>query len=775
MNEYTTINLQDYSFEIYNRILNNLLYINKSKGTLKSIRALLACYGIPESVLQISEHALNQDNEQEHVLTNNINYLRFSGNEYVMVPFETDTRTVEFNCDIHSAPESKMIICSLQNKPLLSSYDINVTPNIMAVNDVGLSSTLDAGNSKQVQIFVGSDYDGISAEFGNNNYIELKLRSYDGYLTLFFSDDNVHWNPAPPDYYTGPGALYATNYYSRNDLSLTETILRYTPRLDGSRTYYRLNIHPATTTGGNFYEKTYQVMDTPVDQLVLSVNNCNNDLYNFKLNIGSVDVGETSPVPFEYIKNSHITILFDEDNPTWKLDVKSNTEGIINNFQCEVVDSLLEGCDFFDRTVLLLGRDSTNLHSFNGGISQVRLWNDTLVEAELLSHTIFKESLFRNQVENIPNSLKTYVSFNTPHAHMIAENSSSFFSANESFNEKQVNIFLYGTQTGFVNYPYAYFDETYEATVHLSSINSSISTLLKTYTINNSSLERIKLQRDSSVLNDFYKTLSIPINRVDINFSYTAILNEYIMKIFGISYTDSLFADPSDIYKESFSEADEMCIIYNNNFRYGMSIGNFISYIKNFDSGIFEHIKDLLPLKVKAMLGFVIEPTILEATKYKHNKPIAKSDSLRLSVGNSQTIVGSKKAEKVSIPINTSTISSKKNTEASFIYKSPSAISGQSKTALIQMQHNNLINSIILKFDYIYNKDEDIFSGTNEVFLPAFKSYGEKYFNGLINTYTGLFYDDYLFHNNMIFAGTLNEDSDAVQRMVVDNFSTQQF
>jgi len=46
----------DVSKEIWLRILNNLPYILKTKGTERSIKALLACYGIPTSMMTIREY-----------------------------------------------------------------------------------------------------------------------------------------------------------------------------------------------------------------------------------------------------------------------------------------------------------------------------------------------------------------------------------------------------------------------------------------------------------------------------------------------------------------------------------------------------------------------------------------------------------------------------------------------------------------------------------------------------------------------------------------------
>jgi len=46
----------DISIEIWKRILNNLPYLNKTKGTIEGIRALMNCYGIPQTLINIKEY-----------------------------------------------------------------------------------------------------------------------------------------------------------------------------------------------------------------------------------------------------------------------------------------------------------------------------------------------------------------------------------------------------------------------------------------------------------------------------------------------------------------------------------------------------------------------------------------------------------------------------------------------------------------------------------------------------------------------------------------------
>ena len=47
---------KDMTYSIWRRIVNNLPMLLKSKGTKRSVRALLACYGIPQSFISINEY-----------------------------------------------------------------------------------------------------------------------------------------------------------------------------------------------------------------------------------------------------------------------------------------------------------------------------------------------------------------------------------------------------------------------------------------------------------------------------------------------------------------------------------------------------------------------------------------------------------------------------------------------------------------------------------------------------------------------------------------------
>jgi hypothetical protein len=98
-NKYLAKSEEERTKEVWRRIYNNLPYIYKTKGTARSIKALLAAYGIPQTLLSIREFG-GPDNADLGVIPRaewekHTYYLNFSGSyplptrqHHVRVPWE---------------------------------------------------------------------------------------------------------------------------------------------------------------------------------------------------------------------------------------------------------------------------------------------------------------------------------------------------------------------------------------------------------------------------------------------------------------------------------------------------------------------------------------------------------------------------------------------------------------------------------------------------------------------------------------------------------------
>ncbi len=93
--EDTSMSANDYTKEIWRRLLNNLPYLLKTKGTARSVKALISCYGIPQTILQIQEYGGPTDVGKQLYHLNRFSYaLHYTGsNQYVDLDWKNSSKT----------------------------------------------------------------------------------------------------------------------------------------------------------------------------------------------------------------------------------------------------------------------------------------------------------------------------------------------------------------------------------------------------------------------------------------------------------------------------------------------------------------------------------------------------------------------------------------------------------------------------------------------------------------------------------------------------------
>ena len=102
--------LKDANEEIWRRILNNLPYLLKHKGTSRSLKAILATYGIPQSLLTIMEFGGPQDPTKggttSFTFEDRTAAIKLSGSQYIQTYWnqsETIPGSVELNVKFNEA------------------------------------------------------------------------------------------------------------------------------------------------------------------------------------------------------------------------------------------------------------------------------------------------------------------------------------------------------------------------------------------------------------------------------------------------------------------------------------------------------------------------------------------------------------------------------------------------------------------------------------------------------------------------------------------------
>ena len=495
--------------EVWRRIVNNLPYLLKHKGTRRGIHALMACYGIPSSNLSILEFGgpeVNDTSKSKLVIDNITTGLNM-----------TLTSSIEMEWKNTEKGRNPNTI-ELFVKPLESSQYTVISGSGWNVNLSG-STNSDYGKVKfnysgslsietsTLPIFNGKFF-GVSVSSGSAG-LKLDVRQADKERTIFqesiSSSNYTNWN-------SGSTIRLGGNY-----IGSVDEFRLWSEVLDTERFYEHVSF-PEMINGN-------------------SVSSSTDDLY-FRLD-------------FEYPKNLYGT---------------NGTSSLIN------VD--------------------TNIY-FENGLTRNDYENGTTASLYSVNLT----PLLSASAYNFPNSGSYPYQFEVIDRTIVMDypdGGASRFSTNKIRFEDQY-------------------------TLTNQKISGSVG---------------VDLSIKSRATKKAFDQSPTDSNRVGLFFSPTKELNMDIAKTFGGLNIDNYIGDPSDDYKPNYKSLDNLRNYYFQRFD-NRDIYSYINLIKLYEKSMFEDLKKMLPARVKATTGLLIEPHFLERSKVVHKKPTAddyqKETEIKLS------------------------------------------------------------------------------------------------------------------------------------------------
>ena len=113
--------LKSANEEIWRRVINNLPYLLKHKGTSRSLKAVMACYGVPQSLLTIMEFGGPTDptdgGTQPFTFEDRASSLIFAGSQNITLPWKESTlnsggdsiETIEMNVKLNEAENASLV------------------------------------------------------------------------------------------------------------------------------------------------------------------------------------------------------------------------------------------------------------------------------------------------------------------------------------------------------------------------------------------------------------------------------------------------------------------------------------------------------------------------------------------------------------------------------------------------------------------------------------------------------------------------------------------
>ena len=507
------------TYEVWRRILNNLPYLLKNKGTRKGIYALLSCYGIPSSNLSIFEFGgpeVNEKSKSKLVYDNITTALKMSAGSYIDFEWKNTERnrkpdTIELF--VKSAVSSEYTLISGSGWNVVLSGSVGNEYGKVILNYSG-SNYLNAISSSLLPIF-NDKFFGISVSretSGGNHNLELSVRQSNKERTTFEETKAT-------------SVLSSVSYWNSG------SILRLGNGFVGSVDEFRLWSTPLDK------ERFYEHVSFPEMINGNHISSSTDDLF-FRLD-------------FEYPKD---------------LAVSSSLLNVDANI-------------YFSSS---LYRNDLESGSITSGSS---------IFSENPSASYSASAYF-------PNSITTY-----PHQFEVIDRTVVLEIPDAGSTRYSTNKVRFESQTDFNG-------NDVSGGVNLSVKNRAT-----------------KKAFDQSPTDS---------NRVGLFFSPTKELNIDIAKSFGGINLDNYIGDPSDNYKSNYSTLDSLRNYYFKRFD-GRDIYAYINLIKLYEKSMFEDIKKMLPARVKATTGLLIEPHILERSKIAQKRPTGDDYQLNSEIKYSDT------------------------------------------------------------------------------------------------------------------------------------------
>ena len=293
--------------------------------------------------------------------------------------------------------------------------------------------------------------------------------------------------------------------------------------------------------------------------------------------------------------------------------------------------------------------------NYIGSLDEFRLWSTPLDKERFYEHVAFPEMINGNSVSSSTDDLYFRLDFEYPKnlyatASLINVDTNIYFESGYTRNDYEsgsliqlnstnTSPLLYASASGFEDkpdYPHNFEAIDRSFVLEIPDLGSG------RYSTNKVRFESQELVSNLSSKNRATKKAfdksPTDSNRVGLFFSPTKELNFDIAKSFGGINLDNYIGNPSDAYKSNYSELDNLRNYYFQRFS-GRDIYQYINLIKLYEKSMFDDIKKMLPARVKATTGLLIEPHILERSKVAYKRPSAEDYQQDVNIKYSDTTI----------------------------------------------------------------------------------------------------------------------------------------
>lgn len=352
---------------IWNRILQNLPILYKTKGTEECIRLLANIYGIPHNLLNIKEFGgnnISQEDQSSYVFDQKYYFTKYQGkNETILIPSPAILKSLEFKFNVDAAhifPQNVPIYLMTNHG---NDWNIRIIKNVKdKYGKIILSFQGDDLIIDNIPIFNGKIYsvlvkvksaiDQFDVGAGNPSYLTFRVTSVEDDRLVFDTKKTLIISDAFTQSFYLSGTIYVGNYGGSGNLfygnidkiNIWSNELDENAFLDHARNFDAYNNYSSSTNYSDLYYR-YSV-DYPLNLYTSSnlyklsnankyYNNLTASLYNFPQTTTTiVNCAEisTSIFPYQFDEiNIRQNIKLDNAGPNKYKNLKINkvTENVM--------------------------------------------------------------------------------------------------------------------------------------------------------------------------------------------------------------------------------------------------------------------------------------------------------------------------------------------------------------------------------------------------------------------------------------------------------------
>jgi hypothetical protein len=625
-----SVPVQDVQTEIYKRIYHNLPYLLKTKGTERGLRALIACYGIPETMLRINEYGGTNDKTIVGAQIRNASYdalfgTLLGGNLTSTASVVTPWSAVGFDYltsgSIRVPDTIQFKFNSFYGHPTESyngtTWGSNFYSHSVALFHMNTGSAMQFGVRLDYISTISSQYNPLANIGVTGSAVSGSVYENYGYLSLYLNESGT------------------TNYKSSSQIYLPF----YDPELYWNLYIYRETSSLASSTGS---PNRYWIY-------------AETDLYNAQGNPTKGFAGSAS---------ISVTSLENAYNASWNL---LDSASLLAPTTSVNLNGVFRG---------YLGGNNTNgtlgTASYNGLYQEFRYWrgipNEAVKNVQTYTPSAYNSSdptssLF-NCIFRIPlgrdistasayfGTSPTGVGFSTTSYYELASGSYAVVGDNiAGYDLTSVHPAITGTfnvsSSGDVNRVPSFY--IFPGSGTIGFINGAIygdsgfATNYHTYNryemlssprsgryqkVNNKIFLPDTVEITGSVLSPYVSIQKIDTSQtrnsldVEVAFSPSDQIDDDVTFQLGNFDLDEYIGDPASMYSSSYSGLDKLRNFYFSKYITSYNVYDLVRALKFYDNSLFKMIRDFVPARVNLTTGVLVKPHLLERNKFIRYEPI---------------------------------------------------------------------------------------------------------------------------------------------------------